>query len=109
MSGVQGVNARRGLSLQLRIGVHTGPVVAGIIGLKKFSCDLWGDTVNIASGMESSGLPGRVHVTPAVRCAARHLCVRPPRHHRREGQGANGDVVPAGAALSPFRVNGGGA
>lgn len=69
MSGVQGVNARRGLSLQLRIGVHTGPVVAGVIGLKKFSCDLWGDTVNIASGMESSGLPGRVHVTPAVRDA----------------------------------------
>jgi class 3 adenylate cyclase len=56
--------------LQLRIGIHTGPVVAGVIGENKFSYDLWGDNVNIASRMESHGLPGRVHVSEAFVCAA---------------------------------------
>jgi len=52
--------------LQLRIGIHTGSVVAGVIGEKKFIYDLWGDTVNTASRMESHGVPGRVHVTEAT-------------------------------------------
>jgi class 3 adenylate cyclase len=50
----------------LRIGINTGPVVAGIIGNKKFSYDLWGDTVNVASRMEAYGLPGRIQVTEEV-------------------------------------------
>ncbi|OIP70150.1 MAG: hypothetical protein AUK43_10490 [Oscillatoriales cyanobacterium CG2_30_40_61] len=49
--------------LNLRIGINTGPVVAGVIGLKKFSYDLWGDAVNIASRMESQGLPGQIQVS----------------------------------------------
>lgn len=49
--------------LNLRIGINTGPVVAGVIGLKKFSYDLWGDAVNIASRMESQGIPGQIQVS----------------------------------------------
>jgi class 3 adenylate cyclase/AmiR/NasT family two-component response regulator len=52
--------------LQLRIGINTGTVVAGVIGLKKFSYDLWGDAVNVASRMESQGLPGKIQVTEAT-------------------------------------------
>jgi class 3 adenylate cyclase len=58
---------RNGLfDFKLRIGINTGPVVAGIIGFKKFSYDLWGDTVNVASRMESFGIPGEIQVTKEV-------------------------------------------
>ena len=53
----------RGMPLVLRVGIHTGPLVAGVIGRDKLAYDLWGDTVNVASRMESQGLPGRVQVT----------------------------------------------
>ena len=48
---------------ELRLGIHTGPVVAGIVGLKKFAYDIWGDTVNTASRMESSGYVGKVNIS----------------------------------------------
>ena len=60
-------NARTsGTTIQVRIGVHAGPVVAGIIGRHKYAYDLWGNAVNVASRMESHSLPGRIQVTAAV-------------------------------------------
>ena len=55
-----------GEPFQIRIGINTGSVVAGVIGRKKFIYDLWGDAVNVASRMESSGVPGRIQVTAAT-------------------------------------------
>jgi len=51
---------------ELRLGIHTGPVVAGVVGKKKFAYDIWGDTVNIASRLESSGEPGRINISSAT-------------------------------------------
>jgi guanylate cyclase 2F len=49
--------------VQIRVGIHTGPLVAGVIGKSKFAFDCWGDSVNIASRMESTGVPGRVQIS----------------------------------------------
>ena len=55
--------AKGELPFEIRIGINTGPVVAGIVGVKKFAYDIWGDTVNLASRMESSGKEGEVNIS----------------------------------------------
>lgn len=73
MAGLEEVDHRLGAAIQLRIGVDTGPAVAGVIGVRRFIYDLWGDTVNTASRMESHGLPGSIQVTERT---YRRLCAR---------------------------------
>lgn len=63
---------RREPPIQLRLGLSTGPVIAGVIGRHKFTYDLWGDTVNTASRMESAGLPGRIQVSASTYQRLKH-------------------------------------
>ena len=59
-------------ALELRIGIHTGPVISGVVGNRRFSFDIWGDAVNTASFMEAHCLPGRINISEAVAGHLRH-------------------------------------
>ncbi len=63
---LEAIDAASRLGVRFRIGINCGPVVAGVIGTKKFIYDVWGDTVNLAARMESLGIPGRIQVSGAV-------------------------------------------
>ncbi|GKX35156.1 MAG: hypothetical protein MnENMB40S_27740 [Rhizobiaceae bacterium MnEN-MB40S] len=67
ISSMEELRADLGLPINVRIGVHTGPLVAGVIGEKKYSYDVWGDTVNVASRMESQGVVGSLQVSDDVK------------------------------------------
>lgn len=71
-AAIQTFTRADGQPLQLRIGINTGAVVAGVIGIKKFSYDLWGDAVNVASRMESQGVPGKIQVTETTYQRLKH-------------------------------------
>ncbi|MDT0619417.1 adenylate/guanylate cyclase domain-containing protein [Salinisphaera sp. P385] len=66
IAAIDDLNQSLDHKLALRVGMHSGEVVAGVIGSRKFSFDVWGDTVNIASRMQSQGLPGRIQLTEAT-------------------------------------------
>lgn len=63
LAAVAALNTEHGTQLEVRVGVHSGPVIAGVIGRRKFTYDLWGETVNLASRIQSSGLPNHVNVS----------------------------------------------
>ena len=63
LKGLEDYNASHDYSLEMRIGIETGSVIAGVIGTTQFSYDLWGDSINTASRMQSHGLSGRIHLT----------------------------------------------
>jgi adenylate cyclase len=66
---VERLSAAHGVDLKIRVGIADGPVMAGVIGADKFSYDVWGETVNLASRLESQGLPGEIQVSGAVKDA----------------------------------------
>jgi adenylate cyclase len=101
-------NQRNRLTWQIRVGMHTGPLVAGIIGSKKFAYDLWGDTVNIASRLESHGEPGMIQVSETTAALLKNSFEVEPRGHlalKNRGQMEAFILVGRRAAQIPVSVS----
>ena len=103
---VKAIGERSGQSwLNLRIGIDTGPVVAGVIGRRKFIYDLWGDTVNTASRMQSSGAPGQIQITARVASAlGEGFMVRPGGIIDLKGKGPTEVFLLEGVGQMPDAV-----
>jgi class 3 adenylate cyclase len=98
-----------GRGVPLRIGVHSGPVLGGVIGHEKFAFDMWGDTVNVASRLESHGVPNRVHVSDATWQLLGHRFEGTPRGSvdlRGHGSIESHLVLGRTAALAPYWFTG---
>ncbi|NEO83629.1 MAG: CHASE2 domain-containing protein [Spirulina sp. SIO3F2] len=76
---IQKFNLRNGTQINMRIGINTGPLIGGVVGSKKMLYDIWGDSVNTASRMESHGVPGQIQVTPATYNKLKDLYIFEPR------------------------------
>lgn len=88
-----------GTPLNVRIPIHTGAVIAGVIGQKKFAQGIWGDTVNVAQRLESTGVPGHIHVTENVYSKLKeNFCLRAMRRDGAQWRGAIGGVFYEGEA-----------
>ena len=85
---VERYNTTHDEELELRVGISTGPLIAGVIGSQRYSYDIWGDTVNVASRMESTGEPGRIQVTQEVmEATSAHRCFEPRGTVEIKGRG----------------------
>ena len=92
----------RDRGLAFRVGISSGPVVAGVIGRSKYQYDVWGDTVNTASRMESHGEPGRIQVSePTYRLIADAFICVPRGTDRGEGEGCRRHLVRRGGEPRP--------
>jgi class 3 adenylate cyclase len=89
-----------GTGWNIRVGLHSGPVVAGVVGIRKFAFDIWGNTVNFAARMESSGVPGRVNMSEHTRSLTHGLIDCEARGHIRTKEGRE---VPMFLADGPAR------
>jgi class 3 adenylate cyclase len=96
---IAGLCGSGGPCLRLRVGLHVGDVVAGVIGRRKFIYDIWGDTVNIASRLESHGQPGKIHVSElAKERLGDHFTFEPRGTIQLKGKGEMATWFLAGAA-----------
>ena len=97
VAAIRGRTWPSGDELGVRVGIATGPVVAGVIGRRKFAYDVWGDTVNLASRLQAAGRPGCVLVADAVaERAGDRFVYGPPEQPGAQGQGPPGRPVRGG-------------